>query len=306
MYVRSGDDVYESKMCGVKDWESWGWYYHYLKIITLEEIWTESLIASQQALIDRTPTLLVIQNKKYWLLHFILIYYQVYNWNILCRRVYLNSLSPGFYSVSLRLRVIVGRNWAPVMFRGYWGDFHSPGRECWLFIGWQTLRNVPEIRDHLHGHPACVNGLFTKHGPLQRMLMRCRDDATPVRCGSRGGDTNNDPDLGMRARGGPCPCRRTPGRWPIVCQCAGVRTVGPKKAKVLFLARARRLREGLGGRPLSKSSSFWILGPMKGKWRVMKSYGDRFQKQPITLNHRPVPGIYRGPPIQSQPLSRGR
>ena len=94
---------YESKMCGVKDWESWGWYYHYLKIITLEEIWTESLIASQQALIDRTPTLLVIQNKKYWLLHFILIYYQVYNWNILCRRVYLNSLSPGFYSVSLRL-----------------------------------------------------------------------------------------------------------------------------------------------------------------------------------------------------------
>ena len=79
------------------------WYYHYLKIITLEEKWTESLIASQQALIDRTQTLLVIQNKKYWLLHFILIHYQVYNWNILCRRVYLNSLSPGFYSVSLRL-----------------------------------------------------------------------------------------------------------------------------------------------------------------------------------------------------------
>ena len=176
------------------------------------------------------------------------------------------------------------------MFRGYRGDFHSPGRECWLFIGWQTLRNVLEIRDRLHGHPACVNGLFTKHGPLQRMLMRCQDDATPVRCGPRWGDTNNDPDLEMRAGGGPCPCRRTPRRWLIVCQCAGVRTVGPKKAKVLFLGRARRLRDGLGGRPLSKSSSFWFLGPMKGKWRVMKSYGDRFQKQPITPTTARFPG----------------
>ena len=61
--------------------------------------------------------------------------------------------------------------------------------------------------------------------------------------------------LGMRARGGPCPCRQTLGRWPIVCQCAGVRTVGGKKAKVLFLTRAGvwcRGWDGLGGRPLFK------------------------------------------------------
>ena len=94
-----------------------------LKIITLEEKWTKSLIASQQALIDRTQTLLVIQNKKYWLLHFILIHYQVYNWNILCRRVNLNSLSQGFYSLSLKL---TDERSEPVMFRGYQGDFHSP------------------------------------------------------------------------------------------------------------------------------------------------------------------------------------
>ena len=59
--------------------------------------------------------------------------------------------------------------------------------------------------------------------------------------------------LGMRARGGLCPCRQTLRRWPIVCQCAGVRTVGGKKAKVLFLTRAGVPGwDGLGGRPLFK------------------------------------------------------
>ena len=87
---------YESKKIDDVQWEwksephiEWVeisiWYHHYYNIITSEK-WTQSLIGSQQALIDRTQTLLVIQNKKYWLLHFIVIHSQMYNWNILCRR----------------------------------------------------------------------------------------------------------------------------------------------------------------------------------------------------------------------------
>ena len=81
--------------------------------------------------------------------------------------------------------------------------------------------------------------------------------------------------LGMRARGGPCLCRQTLGRWPIVCQCAGVRTVGERKRKYCFwLGQGSGAGVGMdwAGGHFSKSSSFWILGSMKGKWRVMKSY----------------------------------
>lgn len=128
------------------------------RLLLWREKWTESLIASQQALIDRTKTLLVIQNKKYWLLHFILIHYQVYNWNILYRRVNLNSLSPVFYSQ-------FHRGWVMSDHRPHFRRRHVPRlprwfsfstSECSLFTGWQTFRNVPEIPDHLqmpHGHP---------------------------------------------------------------------------------------------------------------------------------------------------------
>ena len=64
---------YESKKIDDVQWEwksephiEWVeisiWYHHYYNIITSEK-WTQSLIGSQQALIDRTQTLLVIQNK---------------------------------------------------------------------------------------------------------------------------------------------------------------------------------------------------------------------------------------------------
>ena len=33
------------------------------------------------------------------------------------------------------------------------------------------------------------------------LVLRCWHDATPVRCGSRGGDTNNDPDLEDESQG---------------------------------------------------------------------------------------------------------
>ena len=110
------------------------WYHHYwMKIITLEGEMNRVFDCVSAGFDRSNQTLLVIQNKKYWLLHFILIHYQVYNWNILCRRVYLNSLSPGFYSVSLRLSdcwpwmvTIRIRQEATFIFLGVWKTTWGP------------------------------------------------------------------------------------------------------------------------------------------------------------------------------------
>ena len=72
----------------------------------------------------------------------------------------------------------------------------------------------------------------------------------------RGGDTNNDPDLEDESQGwsrsvsvSPDPRAMAPLCVSVpVCRCVG--TVGGKKAKVLFLARASWDR--MGGRPLFK------------------------------------------------------
>ena len=106
-----------------------------------------------------------------------------------------------------------------------------------------------------HGqHSACVNGLFTKHGPWQRMLDAAMMLPLSDAARDSGGDTNNDPDLEDESQGWSLVCVRVagpPGDGPIVCQCAGVsRPLGERKRKYCFWPG--RLWDGMGGRPLFK------------------------------------------------------
>ena len=163
------------------------------------------------------------------------------------------------------------------MFRGYQGDFHSPPVSVPVYRLANT-QECPGDQGPSPGGPMVIvhvlTGLFTKHGPWQRMLMWCCQDdaATPVRCCS-GGDTNNDPDLGDESQGWSVSVSPDPRAMAIVCLCAGVRTVGERKRKYCFwLGLGCLAGMDWAGGHFSKSSSFWILGSMKGKWRVMKSY----------------------------------
>lgn len=151
------------------------------------------------------------------------------------------------------------------MFLGYQGDFHSApvsvpclqaGKHSGMSRRSLTISRCPMVT---HGHSACVNGLFTKHGPWQRML----GDAAmmlPLSDAAREEETlTMILTLRMRARGGLLVCvrvARPPGDSPIVCQCAGrCRDRWGKESESIVSGPAATGMEWAGGH-FSKSSSF--------------------------------------------------